>query len=180
MSRIGNAPVTLPAGVSFKTENNTMTVKGSMGELKQDFDSKAVSFDVQGNVVTVKRSSDQKNVKAKHGLYRALLNNMVVGVTKGFEKSLIINGVGYKATPNGKGITLNVGYSHTVDFFPPQGITIDCPTITEVVVKGIDKEKVGQAASDIRQIRVVEPYHLYGIRYKDEKVQKKEGKTAGK
>jgi len=180
MSRIGNSPVTLPVGVTFKIENGFMIVKGALGELKQDFDAKAVSFDVNANVITVKRSGDQKQIKAKHGLYRALLANMVTGVTKGFERSLIINGVGYKAIKEGEGITLNLGYSHPVNFVPPKGVTVDCPTPLEVVVKGIDKAKVGQAASNIRASRPVEPYHLYGIRYKDERVQKKEGKTAGK
>ena len=146
----------------------------------QDYDSKAVVLSQENGHVIVKRTSEDKAVKAKHGLYRALIANMIEGVTKGFEKGLIVNGVGYKVVKAGNKITLSIGFSHTVDFEAPAGVTLDCPTQTEITVKGIDKVAVGQTAANIRAIKKPEPYHIYGIRYKDEVIQKKEGKTAGK
>ena len=160
MSRIGNHPIAVPANVTVSYDDKFVTVKGPLGQLVQDYDSKAV--------------------KAKHGLYRALIANMIEGVTKGFEKGLIVNGVGYKVVKAGNKITLSIGFSHTVDFEAPAGVTLDCPTQTEITVKGIDKVAVGQTAANIRAIKKPEPYHIYGIRYKDEVIQKKEGKTAGK
>jgi len=177
MSRIGRLPVKIPAGVtvSFSSEN-VLTVKGPKGELSEQID-KAISVKIEGDHVEFSRSSDEKSVKAKHGLYRALCNNMVTGVTKGFEKGLIIKGVGYKAVKQGKKIVFTVGFAHTVEFPEPEGITIDIVNPNEVLVKGADKTAVGQCAANIRSIKKPEPYHGYGIRYKDEHLQMKVGKT---
>ncbi len=179
MSRIGKMPIVIPQGVEISIDNNLVTVKGPKGTLSQQV-GKDINVKIENNEVILTRDSDQKEARAQHGLYRALINNMVVGVTKGFEKALVINGVGYKAQMQGKKLVLNIGYSHPVEFEPPAGITIECPSLTEVVVKGHDKTVVGQVAANIRAKRVVEPYHAYGIRYKDEYVAMKEGKTAGK
>jgi large subunit ribosomal protein L6 len=173
-------PITLPQGVELKSENNVITVKGPKGTLTQLIESKDIAVAVDNGTVTVTRSNDQKEVRSKHGLYRALISNMVNGVTKGFEKSLIINGVGFKSSVQGSKLVLNIGFSHPVEFIVPEGITIENVSATEIVVKGIDKHLVGQVAADIRAKRVVEPYHAYGIRYKDEVVRMKEGKAAGK
>lgn len=180
MSRIGKMPITVPAGVNVKIDNGIIAIKGPKGELKQPYDSNCITIENKSNVLTVTRSSDEKSVRAKHGLYRVLVNNMVEGVVKGFEKSLIINGVGFKAAKQGNKLVLNIGYSHQVEFNPPAGITVDVVAPTEIAVKGIDKAAVGQAAATIRSFREPEPYHGYGIRYKDEVIQRKEGKTAGK
>lgn len=179
MSRIGRAPVTVPQGVTVEVKDNIMTVKGPLGTLTQDIDA-GITLTQDGGVITLSRANDQKELRAKHGLYRALLQNMVVGVTKGYEKSLIVNGVGYKVAKQGNKVVLNVGYSHTVEYFETAGVKLDCPNEKEIVVKGINKVDVGQAAADIRAIRKPEPYHGYGIRYKDEVIERKEGKTAGK
>lgn len=179
MSRIGRMPIAIPQGVEVKAENGLVSVKGPKGTLTQQV-GKDISINIENNEIILTRASEQKDVRAQHGLYRALINNMVVGVTKGFEKALIVNGVGYKAQMQGKKLVLNIGYSHPVEIDPPEGITIECPSLTEVVVKGYDKTVVGQVAANIRAKREVEPYHSYGIRYKDEVVIVKEGKTAGK
>ncbi len=178
MSRIGNAPVIIPAGVTVDASNGVVTVKGPKGTLTQAYDS-VISFAIEGNTVVLKRANDQGPVKAKHGLYRALLANMVKGVTEGFKKSLIVNGVGWKVAKQGKKVVLNVGFSHPVEVEEIDGITLDCPAITEITVSGIDKEKVGQFAAMIRGIREPEPYHGYGIRYSDEVIDRKVGKAAG-
>ena len=178
MSRIGNAPVIIPAGVTVDASNGVVTVKGPKGTLTQAYDS-VISFVIEGNTVVLKRANDQGPVKAKHGLYRALLANMVKGVTEGFKKSLIVNGVGWKVAKQGKKVVLNVGFSHPVEVEEIDGITLDCPAITEITVTGIDKEKVGQFAAMIRGIREPEPYHGYGIRYSDEVIDRKVGKAAG-
>ena len=180
MSRIGRMPIVLPEGVEVKVENGLVTVKGPKGQLSQQIGNKDISVAVENNTIVLSRANDKKDARAQHGLYRALISNMVVGVTKGFEKALIVNGVGYKAQVQGKKLILNIGYSHPIEIEAPEGITIECPQLTEVVVKGIDKTLVGQVAANIRAKREVEPYHSYGIRYKDEVVITKEGKTAGK
>ena len=180
MSRIGRMPIVLPEGVEVKVENGLVTVKGPKGQLSQQIGNKDISVAVENNTIVLSRANDKKDARAQHGLYRALINNMVVGVTKGFEKALIVNGVGYKAQVQGKKLILNIGYSHPIEIEAPEGITIECPQLTEVVVKGIDKTLVGQVAANIRAKREVEPYHSYGIRYKDEVIERKEGKTAGK
>ncbi len=180
MSRIGKLPVTVPAGVTVDVNNGLITVKGPKGVLTQDYDASNITITVEGGVATLTRANDDKEVRAKHGLYRALLNNMVVGVTEGFKKTLVIAGVGYKAAKQGNKVVLNVGYSHPVEIFENEDIKLDCPSITEVTVSGIDKTKVGQYAATVRNIRKPEPYHGYGIHYSDEVIERKEGKTAGK
>ena len=179
MSRVGKAPVALPAGVTVEVKDGKMIVKGPKGTLDQDIDMR-ITVAVEGGHATLTRANDSKELKAKHGLYRALLHNMVTGVTSGYTKSLVINGVGYKVAKQGSKIVLNVGYSHPIEYAETDGIKLDCPTQTEITVSGIDKVKVGQVAANIRSIREPEPYHGYGIRYKDEVIERKEGKTAGK
>ena len=179
MSRIGRMPISVPAGVEVKNENNLITVKGSKGTVSRQF-SKELGIEVKDGVITVTRPSESKEHKSLHGLTRTLISNMVTGVTKGFERKLIINGVGYKASKQGNKLVLNLGYSHDCEVLEEDGITIECPSQLEVVIKGIDKQKVGQFASKIRDLRKVEPYHAYGVRYDDEVVIKKVGKTAGK
>lgn len=179
MSRIGRAPITVPAGVTIDNTNNLITVKGPLGTLTQQVDS-SITVKVDGNVLTVERHSDDKEHRALHGLYRALINNMVTGVTKGFEKHLIVAGVGYKVTATDTKLTMNIGFSHPVEFTAPAGITFAMAAPLEIVVKGIDRHLVGQMAATIKAAKPVEPYHGYGIHYKDEVVVRKEGKTAGK
>ena len=180
MSRIGRLPIAIPAGVTVTlSDNNTVTVQGSLGTLTRSF-APTMGIEVKDNHVYVTRCDDQKKNKALHGLTRVLINNMVVGVSKGYEKVLVVNGVGYKVAASGANqLTFNVGYSHPVIVDAPQGITLSANG-NEVTVKGIDKELVGQTAANIKRIRIPDPYHLYGIRYKDEVLVKKEGKTAGK
>lgn len=179
MSRIGRQAINVPAGVTVTSENNLVTVKGPRGTLTQEIDPK-IALNVEENTIHVTRASEEKAIKAKHGLYRALINNMVVGVTKGFEKGLIVSGVGYKVTKQGNKITFNIGYSHPITVTEPAGVTIDVVTPTELAVKGNDKTVVGQCAADIKALRKPDPYHGYGIRYKNETILRKEGKTAGK
>lgn len=180
MSRIGRLPISIPSGVTVTVDNHVVTVKGALGTLTKTFDSR-IGIEVKDNHVHVTRPNDTKAVKALHGLTRVLINNMVVGVSKGYQKELVVNGVSYKAVQNGPdGVTLSVGYSNDKIFKAPKGVTIQVTSPTELTVKGIDKEAVGQAAADIKAIRVPDPYHLYGIRYKDEVLVKKEGKTNGK
>lgn len=178
-SRIGKMPVALPAGVTVEVKDGKMIVKGPKGTLEQDIDAR-ISLSVENGHAVLTPASDSTDVKAKHGLYRALLHNMVTGVTAGYTKSLVINGVGYKVAKQGNKIVLNIGYSHPVEFSEVEGIKLDCPSQTEISVSGIDKVKVGQVAANIRALREPEPYHGYGIRYKDEVIERKEGKTAGK
>ena len=179
MSRIGKLPVALPAGVTVTFENGLLTVKGGKGTLTQTVVGD-INIKVEGTEAIVEKTSQTPDANAKHGLYRALLHNMVVGVTDGYKKTLKVNGVGWKVAKQGNKIVLNVGYSHPVDFVEPQGIKLDCPTANEITVSGIDKTLVGQTAADIRNIRIPEPYHGYGIAYSDEVIERKEGKTGGK
>ena len=178
MSRIGNALITIPAGVTVDTSNNVLTVKGPKGTLTQAYDP-IITPSVEGNVVKFTRANDLGPTKAKHGLYRALCANMVKGVTEGFKKTLVVNGVGWKVAKQGKKVIMNIGFSHPVEVEEIDGITLDCPSQTEVTVTGIDKEKVGQFAAIIRGYREPEPYHGYGIRYSDEVIERKVGKAAG-
>ena len=178
MSRIGNALITIPAGVTVDTSNNVLTVKGPKGTLTQAYDP-IITPSVEGNVIKFTRANDLGPTKAKHGLYRALCANMVKGVTEGFKKSLIVNGVGWKVAKQGKKVVMNIGFSHPVEVEEIDGITLDCPSQTEITVSGIDKEKVGQFAAKVRGIREPEPYHGYGIRYSDEVIERKVGKAAG-
>lgn len=179
MSRIGRAPIAIPQGVTVDINNNLVTVKGPLGALSQTVD-KSIDVKVEDGHVVCTRHTDDKDHRALHGLYRALIHNMVVGVTKGFEKSLIVNGVGYKVTLSGNKMTLNIGFSHPVEFTAPEGITFAQPQPLEIVVKGIDRQLVGQTAAIIKAIKPVEPYHNYGIHYKDETVIHKVGKRATK
>lgn len=180
MSRIGKLPINVPAGVTVTVdENNLVTVKGPKGTLSQKVH-KDITVTHEGAVITVSRPSDSKPHKAMHGLYRALLNNLVVGVTNGFEKRLHMEGVGYRAQAAGKQLTLNVGFSHPVVINAPENIAFETPQPTEIIVKGIDKQQVGAIAADIRAIRKPEPYLGKGIRYVDEVVRRKEGKAGKK
>ena len=178
MSRIGNAIINIPAGVTVEVANNVITVKGPKGTLTQGYDP-IITPVIEGNVIKFVRANDQGPTKAKHGLYRALCANMVKGVTEGFKKTLIVNGVGWKVAKQGKKLVMNVGFSHPVEVDEIDGIVLDCPSQTEITVSGIDKEKVGQFAAMVRGIREPEPYHGYGIRYSDEVIERKVGKAAG-
>lgn len=176
MSRIGKRPIILPDGVEYKNEDNFITVKGPKGELSRQFN-KDISITKEGNELIVTRPSDQKEHRSLHGTTRSVLANMVEGVTKGFEKTLEMVGVGYRATKSGNKLTLNVGKSHPVEFVPEEGIEFDVPSATKIVVRGINKERVGQVAAEIRAVRKPEPYKGKGIRYEGEYVRRKEGKT---
>ena len=179
MSRIGKMPIAVPAGVTVEVaENNKVTVKGPKGTLTRVFPSE-MKFKQEDGTLTVERPDDQKRNRALHGLSRSLLNNMVVGVTNGFEKKLEVNGVGYRAAKNGKTLTLSLGYSHPVELTDPEGVetVVEGQTIT---VKGIDKEAVGQHAAIIREKRPPEPYKGKGIKYSDETIRRKVGKTGKK
>ena len=177
MSRIGRMPIAIPDGVDISAaENNTVTVKGPKGELTRTFP-KEITIKQKDGQIIVERPDDQKKNKAFHGLTRALLNNMVIGVTTGFEKKLEIQGVGYRAAKQGDKLVLTLGYSHPVEYTAPEGIEIEVPSQTQIVVKGIDKEIVGQTAAEIRGFRAPEPYKGKGIRYEGEQVRRKVGKT---
>jgi large subunit ribosomal protein L6 len=176
MSRIGRKPIEIPSGVTVTKNNNTVTVKGPKGELTNTFNPE-MQITVEENVINVARPSDVKEHRSLHGTTRSLLSNMVEGVSKGFEKSLELIGVGYRAQKQGKKLVLNVGYSHPVEIEPETGIEIDVPANTKVIVKGIDKERVGAIAANIRGVRPPEPYKGKGIRYEGEFVRRKEGKT---
>lgn len=176
MSRIGNKIVVLPAGVEIKQDGNNVTVKGPKGELTRRFSSD-IAMNIEGNEVTFTRPNDTKEMKTIHGTTRANFNNMVVGVSEGFQKALELQGVGYRAQLQGKKLVLNVGYSHPVEIDAPAGIEIEVPNNTSIIVKGSDKEVVGELAANIRGVRPPEPYKGKGIRYVGEYVRRKEGKT---
>mgnify|MGYP002622390136 CR=1 FL=1 len=181
MSRIGKMPIAIPAGVTVDiAENNKVTVKGPKGTLERVLPAE-LTIKVEGAELVVTRPDDQKKTKSLHGLTRSLLNNMVVGVTDGFEKKLEVNGVGYRAAKQGKKLTLSLGYSHPVEMEDPEGITTEVDAATNtILVKGIDKEKVGQYAAEIRTKRAPEPYKGKGIKYADETIRRKVGKTGKK
>ena len=179
MSRIGKMPIALPAGVTVDFKDGVVTVKGAKGTLSREVVGN-IGFETEGTNLIVKALDDAADTNAKHGLYRALVNGMVTGVTSGFVKTLEVKGVGWKAAVQGNKLVLNVGFSHPVEVIAPDGIKFECPTLTEINVSGINKELVGQIAANIRKIRLPEPYHGYGIRYKGEVVEHKEGKTSGK
>lgn len=177
MSRIGKMPVEIPSGVTVTvTPDNVVTVKGAKGQLVKTMH-KDMKIVVEGNTVVVARPSDDKNHKALHGLTRALVHNMVVGVSEGFSKTLELVGVGYRAQLKGKKLVMNLGYSHPVEVESVEGITFETPDANKIVVKGIDKELVGSVAADIRTWRKPEPYKGKGIKYIDEHIRRKEGKT---
>ena len=179
MSRIGKMPIAIPAGVTVVFNNGVVTVKGAKGELSRVVVGN-IDIVTEGNELLVKALDDRADTNAKHGLYRALLAGMVKGVSEGFVRALEVKGVGWKAQVQGNKLVLNVGFSHPVEMVAPEGIKFECPTLTDINVCGISKELVGQVAANIRAIRVPEPYHGYGIRYKGEHVEHKEGKTSGK
>ena len=179
MSRIGNRELVIPQGVTVTIDNNTITVKGPKGELNYTFSNLINVKEVEGKII-VERPNDQKTVKQLHGTTNALINNMMEGVSKGFEKGLEIVGVGYRFQVQGNKINVGAGFSHPVVVDVPAGLTVEQVNTTEITIKGIDKQKVSQFAAEIRSIREPEPYKGKGIRYKDEHVRRKEGKTAAK
>lgn len=178
MSRIGNKPITVPAGVEVKVEGNTVTVKGPKGTLTQSFNA-AMEIKVEGTEIVVTRPSESKEHKSLHGLTRTLVNNMVIGVSEGFKKELEINGIGYRAAKTGKDVNLNLGFSHPVVVSDNEDIVIEVPAPNKLIITGIDKQKVGQFAAEVRELRPPEPYKGKGIKYVDEVIIRKEGK-AGK
>ena len=179
MSRIGRKPITVPQGVTVKIENNLVTVKGPKGELSRQI-VKEMKLTLDNGVITVERPNDEKQSMALHGLSRTLINNMIVGVTTGYSKTLEIVGVGYRAAMQGKAINFNLGFSHPCVKEPPAGITFACPAQNQIVVSGIDKELVGQVAAELRTLRLPEPYKGKGIRYQGEYVRRKVGKAGAK
>ena len=179
MSRIGKMPITVPAGVTVTIEDNHVTVKGPKGELARQIN-KNMKLTMDNGVITVERPDDEKENRSLHGLSRTLINNMIIGVTQGFSKTLEINGVGYRAAKQGKKLTLSLGYSHPVEMEDPEGIEVTVDGQNLIIVKGIDKEKVGQYAAEIREKRAPEPYKGKGIKYVDEVIRRKVGKTGKK
>lgn len=180
MSRIGRMPIAVPAGVTVTVaDGNVVTVKGPKGTLIKELHPDMI-IKTEGSEVTVSRPSEIKMHKALHGLTRTLLNNMVVGVTDGFEKKLEVNGVGYRAQLQGKKLVMNLGYSHLVEMEPVDGVTIEVPSANEIVIKGIDNQVVGQFAAKVREKRPPEPYKGKGIKYATEHIRRKEGKTGSK
>ncbi|GIN64285.1 50S ribosomal protein L6 [Robertmurraya siralis] len=176
MSRVGKKPIEIPAGVTVTINGSVVTVKGPKGELSRSF-SPDMEIKMEENVINVVRPSESKEHRTIHGTTRALLANMVEGVSKGFERNLELIGVGYRAQKQGKKLVLNVGYSHPVEIEPEEGLEIEVPSNTKVTVKGINKERVGALAANIRDVRPPEPYKGKGIRYEGEYVRRKEGKT---
>lgn len=179
MSRIGKLPITIPAGVEVKLEGRDISVKGPKGTLSRSLHPEMIIKAEDGQIV-VTRPSDEKQHRALHGLTRTLIHNMVEGVTKGYEKSLDLVGVGYRAAKQGSKLVLTVGYSHPVEFEPEQGLDIEVPAPTKIIVKGTDKEKVGMLAANIRAVREPEPYKGKGIKYTNEIIRRKAGKAGGK
>ena len=179
MSRIGKKPIEINKEVTVTKNGNEIKVKGPKGELTSSFHPK-IGIEIKDGEVLVKRPDDSKENKALHGLTRALIQNMIIGVTKQYKKTLDIVGVGYRAELKGKNLLFNIGYSHPIYFMPPDGIILETPTPTQIIITGIDKQLVGLVASKIRSIRKPEPYKGKGIKYSDEQIQRKAGKTAGK
>ena len=179
MSRIGRAPITVPAGVEVKVDGNLVAVKGPKGALEMSV-APTMKVEVEAGVVTVSRPNDEKKNRALHGLTRTLINNMVIGVSEGFSKTLEVNGVGYRAAKEGKNLVLNVGYSHQIIMPETEDIQIEVPNPNQIIIKGIDKQKVGQFAAEVRGKRPPEPYKGKGIKYDYEVIRRKEGKTGAK
>lgn len=177
MSRIGKNPVIIPQGVDVNIDNHTVTVKGPKGTLTQTFDDAVSISKEEGKIVVTVADEKKSNL---HGLTRTLINNMVIGVTEGFEKALEINGIGYRAQKQGKKLILTLGYSHPIEVEEVEGITIEVPAQNSIIVKGIDKQLVGQVAANIREYRLPEPYKGKGIKYVGEHIRRKEGKAGGK
>lgn len=176
MSRIGKKPLALPSGVKANVSGNTINIEGPKGKLNYSFDPR-FKVEVKDNVVTVSRPSDEKQDKATHGLIRSLINNMIIGVTAGYQKDLDITGVGFKAQVQGKVLNIQLSYSHPINYNIPDGVTVETPKPTNIVIKGIDKAKVGEAAAEIREFYRPEPYKGKGIRYSGEHVRRKAGKA---
>ena len=176
MSRIGVKPITIPAGVEFKAENGLVTVKGPKGELTQEI-AKNLEVKVEDGVITVSRPNDERENRGQHGLARTLINNMIEGVTKGYEKKLVLVGVGYSVAKQGNKLVLKLGYSHPIELVDPEGITTEAPDANTIIIKGIDKAQVGDYAANIRAWRAPEPYKGKGVLYDGEVVHKKEGKS---
>jgi len=180
MSRIGRAPITVPAGVEINiADNNVVTVKGPKGSLTQQFNAN-MAIAIDNGVLTVSRPNDAKENRALHGLTRTLINNMIVGVTEGFKKELDVNGVGYRVAKEGNKLVMNLGFSHQVIVEEKDGITIEVPGPNKIIINGTDKQKVGQFAAEVREKRPPEPYKGKGIKYVDEVIRRKAGKTGGK
>ena len=179
MSRIGNSPITIPEGVEVNVQGNHVTVKGPKGTLEKDLSEK-LTISVEDGKVIVKRPNDETAMKSLHGLTRTLINNMIIGVKEEFKKELEINGVGYRVQKQGNDLNLTLGYSHPVIYKAPQGISFDVPNPNSIIVKGINKELVGQTAAEIRTKRLPEVYRGKGIKYVDEVIRRKEGKTGKK
>lgn len=176
MSRIGNKPIAIPAGVEVKLDGNVITVKGPKGELTRALRPE-ITVKEEGGQLVFTRPDDANLNKSLHGLTRTLVNNMIIGVTEGYSKELQVLGVGYRVAMQGKQLVMNLGYSHQVFMDSPEGITIEVPDPNKIIIKGMDKEKVGQFAAEVREKRAPEPYKGKGIRYADERVRRKEGKT---
>jgi large subunit ribosomal protein L6 len=179
MSRIGKIPVKIPQGVKVAVGADTITVEGPKGKLTQQYH-QVVSFKTEGSEIVVSRANDEKQTRAFHGLYRNLLNNMVIGVSTGFTRALIITGVGFRAEVKGDVLTMNLGYSNDITVLVPQGLSVTADANGKVVVSGIDKQRVGEFASQIRKLRLPEPYKGKGIRYEDETIRRKVGKSGVK
>ena len=180
MSRIGRAPITVPAGVEISiADNNVVTVKGAKGTLTQQFNAN-MAIALENGVLTVSRPNDAKENRALHGLTRTLINNMIVGVTEGFKKELDVNGVGYRVAKEGNKLVMNLGFSHQVIMEEKEGISIEVPTPNKIIILGSDKQAVGQFAAEVREKRPPEPYKGKGIKYSDEVIRRKVGKTGGK
>jgi len=179
MSRIGNKPIAIPSGVEVKLDGQKVTVKGPKGMLEKEMH-KNMKINLKDNTVTISRPDDEQENKSLHGLTRALINNMIQGTVSGFERKLEVNGVGYRASKQGNKLVLTLGYSHPVEMIAPEGITFDVPNQNEIIVKGIDKELVGQLAAIIRTKRPPEVYRGKGIKYAEETIRRKEGKAGKK
>jgi large subunit ribosomal protein L6 len=178
MSRIGKQPVVIPAGVKAAVAEGVVRVEGPKGKLEQPFHrNMKVSFDEKAKAITVARPDDERQNRALHGLTRSLIANMIQGVTKGFEKRLKIEGIGYQARMDKKAVVLTVGYANAITMLPPEGVTVELPDPTTIVIRGADKQKVGQFAAEVRSTRKPEPYKGKGIRYENEQVRRKEGKS---
>jgi len=179
MSRIGKLPISVPSGVDIKLDDNLVIVKGPKGEMKKQFSNK-LKIEMEDSKIKVSKNSDSRDSDSLYGLTRTLINNMVVGVTEGFKKTLILEGVGYRAQLQGKKLVISLGFSHPVEIQPIEGITFELPSTNQIIVSGIDKDIVGQVAAKIRSWREPEPYKGKGIRYSNEHIRRKEGKTGKK
>lgn len=179
MSRVGLKPIEIPSGVKVGVNEGVVTVEGPKGKMVQPYNT-MISINIDGDKITLSRANEEKQTKAFHGLYRSLINNMITGVSKGFSKALIVNGVGYRCEVSGSDLILNLGYSSQIWYSIPKGVTISCDGPTKVIVSGIDKQIVGQVAAEIRALRGPEPYKGKGIRYEDETIRRKVGKSGVK